>query len=73
QLFEAVTTLTGFDKDVILRTLAWRPIAVVAMASAMMSLSIGRNRNEAVCILAWQLSKVAAMADVFCFSDALPF
>ncbi|GKA60688.1 hypothetical protein Tco_0760095 [Tanacetum coccineum] len=33
----------------------------------------GRIKNQAVCILAWQLTKVAAMADVFCFSDALPF
>ncbi|GJX36824.1 hypothetical protein Tco_0248381 [Tanacetum coccineum] len=40
---------------------------------AMMSLLVGRNRNQAVYILAWQLTKVAAMADVFCFSDALPF
>ncbi|GKA33772.1 hypothetical protein Tco_0720201, partial [Tanacetum coccineum] len=36
---------------------------------AMMSLLVGRNRGKAVCILAWQLTKVAAMADVFCFSD----
>ncbi|GJW01263.1 hypothetical protein Tco_1556514 [Tanacetum coccineum] len=34
---------------------------------------VGRNRGKAVCILAWQLTKVAAMADVFCFSDGLPF
>ncbi|GJY09835.1 hypothetical protein Tco_0378020 [Tanacetum coccineum] len=32
---------------------------------AMMSLLVGRNRGKAVCILAWQLTKVAAMADVF--------
>ncbi|GJS71634.1 hypothetical protein Tco_0704475 [Tanacetum coccineum] len=33
---------------------------------AMMSLLVGMNRGKAVCILAWQLTKVAAMADVFC-------
>ncbi|GJS05563.1 zinc finger BED domain-containing protein RICESLEEPER 2 [Tanacetum coccineum] len=31
QLFEAVMTLSGFNKDVILRILTWRPIAVAAM------------------------------------------
>ncbi|GKA20652.1 hypothetical protein Tco_0700641 [Tanacetum coccineum] len=31
---------------------------------AMMSLLVGRNRGKAVCILAWQLTKVAAMANV---------
>ncbi|GKA37904.1 hypothetical protein Tco_0724469 [Tanacetum coccineum] len=30
----------------------------------MMSLSVGRNREEAFCVLAWQLTKVAAMADM---------
>ncbi|GJR70077.1 hypothetical protein Tco_0016142 [Tanacetum coccineum] len=35
----------------------------------MMSLLVGRNRDKAICILAWQLTKVAAMAYVFCFSD----
>ncbi|GKD43415.1 hypothetical protein Tco_1268060 [Tanacetum coccineum] len=39
----------------------------------MMSLLVGRNRDKAICILAWQLTKVAAMAYVFCFSDGLPF
>ncbi|GKD15552.1 hypothetical protein Tco_1199959, partial [Tanacetum coccineum] len=39
----------------------------------MMSLSIRRTRDEAVCILAWQLPKVAVMADTRCLSDALPF
>nr|GEY46797.1 hypothetical protein [Tanacetum cinerariifolium] len=35
---------------------------------------IGREeQRSAVCILGWQLTEVAAMADVFCFSDALPF
>ncbi|GJV27886.1 hypothetical protein Tco_1384334 [Tanacetum coccineum] len=29
---------------------------------AMMSLLVGRNRDKAICILAWQLTKVAAMA-----------
>nr|GEU66182.1 glutathione S-transferase T3-like [Tanacetum cinerariifolium] len=32
-VFEAVMTLSGFGKDEILRILAWRPIAVAAMAS----------------------------------------
>ncbi|GKA54274.1 hypothetical protein Tco_0753223 [Tanacetum coccineum] len=32
---------------------------------AMMSLLVGRNRDKAICILAWQLTKVAAMAYVF--------
>ncbi|GKD64849.1 hypothetical protein Tco_1306957 [Tanacetum coccineum] len=40
---------------------------------AMMSLLVGRNRDKAICILAWKLTKVAAMAYVFCFSDGLPF
>ncbi|GKC20433.1 nodal modulator 1, partial [Tanacetum coccineum] len=35
------------------------------VGEAMMSLLVGRNRGKAVCILAWQLTKVAAMADVF--------
>ncbi|GJR27496.1 hypothetical protein Tco_1103728 [Tanacetum coccineum] len=30
-----------------------------------------KNREEAFCVLAWQLTKVAAMADMPCFSDAL--
>ncbi|GKC16035.1 hypothetical protein Tco_1012817, partial [Tanacetum coccineum] len=38
---------------------------------AMMSLLIGRNRGKAVCILAWQLTKVAAMAYVFCKNDTI--
>ncbi|GJZ38173.1 hypothetical protein Tco_0584364 [Tanacetum coccineum] len=32
----------------------------------MMSWSVGRNREEAACILAWQLTKVAAMANMPC-------
>nr|GEZ34878.1 F-box domain, leucine-rich repeat domain, L domain-like protein [Tanacetum cinerariifolium] len=40
---------------------------------AMMSLLVGRKIGKAVCILAWQLTIVAAMADVHCFSDGLPF
>ncbi|GKE15384.1 hypothetical protein Tco_1422961 [Tanacetum coccineum] len=40
---------------------------------AMMSLLVGRNRDKALCILAWQLTKVTAMAYVFRFSDGLPF
>nr|GEW83401.1 hypothetical protein [Tanacetum cinerariifolium] len=40
QLFEAVMTLSGFDKDVILCTLAWRPVAVAAMADKLKSKSI---------------------------------
>nr|GFA03090.1 hypothetical protein [Tanacetum cinerariifolium] len=60
-------TLSGFDKDVILHILAWRPIAVAAMASAMMSLSVGRNGNKPICILVWQLTKVAARTNVLEF------
>ncbi|GJQ94280.1 hypothetical protein Tco_0005419 [Tanacetum coccineum] len=37
---------------------------------AMMSLLVGRNRGKAVCILAWQFTKVAAMADVFLYVAA---
>nr|GEX87139.1 hypothetical protein [Tanacetum cinerariifolium] len=43
------------------------------MNKEMMSLLVGRNRGKAVCILAWQLTKVTAMAYVYCFSDGLPF
>ncbi|GKC33344.1 galacturonosyltransferase 8 [Tanacetum coccineum] len=32
----------------------------------MMSWSVGRNREDAVCILAWQLTKVAAMENMPC-------
>nr|GEV76096.1 transcription elongation factor SPT6 homolog [Tanacetum cinerariifolium] len=36
RLLEAVMTLSGFGKEDILRTLAWRPIAVVAIASGIL-------------------------------------
>ncbi|GJV49627.1 hypothetical protein Tco_1439839 [Tanacetum coccineum] len=34
---------------------------------------VRRTRDETVCILAWQLPRVAAMTYTFCFFDALPF
>nr|GEV25499.1 hypothetical protein [Tanacetum cinerariifolium] len=51
-----VMIISGFDKDVIPRILAW----LAAMASArvnkaMMSLSVRRNEDEVVCVLAGQL------------------
>ncbi|GJS37518.1 hypothetical protein Tco_0535900 [Tanacetum coccineum] len=43
-----------------------RIVTFAAVDCAMMSLLVGRNREEAVCILAWKLIKVSAMADIFC-------
>ncbi|GJT52990.1 hypothetical protein Tco_0988044 [Tanacetum coccineum] len=43
----------------------------VGLHEAMMSLEVGKLKDEVICTLAWQLMEVAAMADVLRFATLL--